>query len=96
MAKVKAQSTKSAQVQKTNKQISDEVCARIAFHYPAYTLAAARKLPYKDVIILDNNIEREQGRFYNVMLQIVTAPNTKDTKKSVTKLVDYFKQMMRS
>lgn len=72
----------------------DSILARVCMYY-SYTLAQARRLPYKDVKILSKQIDREQARQNYEALQIATAPHTK-RGSAVKTLAKYYKKVMGS
>lgn len=59
---------------------SRRLLAELCYHYPQYTLAAARRLPAKDVMLLMNVAKKKQAEHYLHLTQIVTAPHTKNGK----------------
>jgi hypothetical protein len=67
--------------------------AGLCYHYPQYTLAEARKLPYKHVRLLLSEARRQQAtdRFY--LTQIIAAPHSEDGKE-VTRLTELFKEIV--
>ena len=67
--------------------------AGLCYHYPQYTLAQARKLPYKHVRLLLSEAERQKAidRFY--LTQIVAAPHYEDGSE-VKRLMELFKEMI--
>jgi hypothetical protein len=69
--------------------------ATLCFFYPQYTLASARKLPYKHVVLLIQEAQRQQAADYYNMVQIVSAPHT-EKAAGVKKLSDHFKKLANS
>lgn len=70
-----------------------ELLAQLCFYYPQYTYSAARKLPYKRVVMLVEMANRiEAKRFYN-LTQIAAAPHT-EKGKAVKQLLKEFKRQM--
>lgn len=63
--------------------------ARVCLHY-GYTLAEVRRLPYKDIVILIAELEKEKAREHYELVQISTAPHT-DKGKGVKALLKYYK-----
>lgn len=54
-----------------------ELLAELCFFYPQYTLAAARRLPAKDVMLLLRMAHRKRAEDYFNLTQIAAAPQTK-------------------
>jgi hypothetical protein len=54
-----------------------ELLAELCFYYPQYTLAAARRLPAKDVMMLLKTANKMKAREYHNLTQIAAAPHTK-------------------
>lgn len=54
-----------------------QLLAELCFYYPQYTLAAARRLPAKDVMLLLKTAMRKDAEYYHHMTQITAAPHTK-------------------
>lgn len=78
-----------AQGQKSN---ALRLLATLCYFYPQYTLAEARKLPHKRVVLLVNTAQRmEATKMYN-LTQIASAPHSKNGK-GVKKLLDHFKKL---
>ncbi len=67
-----------------------EVLAMFCYYFPQYTLAQARKLPYKNVKLLLGVAQKQKATEYLHLLSISVAPHTKDGGKSVRK---QFKRM---
>lgn len=51
--------------------------AELCFYYPQYTLAAARRLPAKDVMLLLKVARQKDAEKYYNLTQIAAAPHTK-------------------
>lgn len=51
--------------------------AELCWYYPQYTLAAARKLPARDVVLLLKTARRKESERYFNLTQIAAAPHTK-------------------
>ena len=56
---------------------SRRLLAKLCYFYPQYTLTHARKLPYRDVMLLLKTAERERATQYYNLTQIAAAPHTK-------------------
>jgi hypothetical protein len=54
-----------------------ELLAELCFYYPQYTLAAARRLPAKDVMLLLKMARKKKAEEYFNLTQIAAAPHTK-------------------
>ena len=58
----------------------DDIVTRLCYFYPQYTLREARKLPYKDVVKLLNQAQKQEAlKYYNLTL-IANSPNSKKGK----------------
>lgn len=68
---------------------ADRLCEELCYHYQQYTFAMARKLPYKRLASLLRTARREQARHYYELVQIATAPHTKDGKGVETLIKSY-------
>lgn len=69
--------------------------SQLCYYYPAYTLAEARKLPYKHVVLMLRVARQlEAQRYYNEV-QIAAAPHTKKMS-FVKKLSEQFMGVMRN
>ncbi len=73
---------------------ANEVLAKLCYYYPQYTLRHARKLPYKDVVLLIKQAQKEQATDYYNLTQIAAAPHS-DKGKGVKKLLSHFKEKMK-
>jgi hypothetical protein len=51
--------------------------AELCYYYPQYSLAAARRLPAKDVMLLLNTARKKDAERYYNFTQIAAAPHTK-------------------
>lgn len=51
--------------------------AELCYHYPQYSLAAARRLPAKDVMLLLKTAKQLKAAEYHNLTQIAAAPHTK-------------------
>ena len=90
----KAKSVRKALRGKRNpNRDADDICATIAFYY-SYTLAEARRLPYKDVVKLMRTIKREKSSHYFTLTQITAAPYSKN-HNGLKKLSESFKENMK-
>lgn len=72
MARVKAQPIPKAEVK------ASELLAELCYYYPQYSLAAARKLPAKDVMLLLTHARKQVASNYFNLTQIAAAPHTKN------------------
>jgi len=54
-----------------------ELLAELCYHYPQYSLAEARNLPARDVVLLLKTVNRIKAREYHNLTQIAAAPHTK-------------------
>lgn len=70
-----------------SKSETRETLARLCYFYPQYTLRQARRLPYRDVVLLLNTVRRQQAEDYYALTQIAAAPHT---KTGVQSLLDIF------
>lgn len=72
----------------------DRLCEQLCFYYPAYTFAMARRLPAKRVHSMLMTAQAEQAKHYCELVQIATAPHTKDGE-GVKTLISKYKGLMR-
>lgn len=79
----------------SNRFSSLRLLARFCYYYPAYTLADARKLPYKHVMMMLKVARQMEAERYYTMTQIVAAPHTKKGK-GVESLTAQFRKVMRN
>lgn len=89
MATIKVASV-TAPVKKINARA---LLAELCFYYPQYTLAAARRLPAKDVMLLLNTARKKDGEKYYNLTQIAAAPHTKKGS-GVKSLSDRYRRAM--
>lgn len=54
-----------------------ELLAELCYYYPQYSLAAARRLPAKDVMLLLRVARRKKAEEYFNLTQIAAAPHTR-------------------
>lgn len=66
--------------------------ARLCYFYPQYTLSAARRLPYKRVMLLLKVARQEKAIEYWNLVQIESAPYT-NKRKGLTELSSEYKKM---
>lgn len=70
-----------------------ELLATLCFHYPQYTFAQARQLPYHRVQLLLKTANKvEATKFYN-LTQIAAAPHS-EKGKAVKQLLSNFEEIM--
>jgi hypothetical protein len=67
--------------------------ATLCYFYPQYTLAAARRLPYKHVTLLLSEAQRQEAARNHSLTQIVSAPHTKDGQ-AVQELLTHYRSLM--
>lgn len=79
---------------KLTKKDAEQLLDTLCLYYPAYTFAAARKLPFKDVRRMVRNAKKKEAAFLHNLLQIVAAPHTKKGE-AVKKLAEQFKDIMQ-
>ena len=69
----------------------DDILTRLCYFYPQYTLREARLLPYKDVVKLLNQAQKQEAlRYYNLTL-IANSPNSKKGKIAKDLISNYKK-----
>lgn len=68
--------------------------ATLCYYYPQYTLAAARRLPFRDVQLLLKKARQLEAVRYANLTQIAAAPNSKKGK-AVKDLLTKFKDMAK-
>lgn len=61
----------------TKKVNALELLAELCYYYPQYTLAAARRLPAKHVMLLLKIARKKKAEEYFNLTQIAAAPHTK-------------------
>lgn len=54
-----------------------QLLATFCYYFPAYTLAEARKLPHRHVVLMLKQAKRLESARYYTLLQIAKAPHTK-------------------
>lgn len=59
------------------KQSARVLLAEFCYYYPQYTLAQARRLPAKDVVLLLKTARKKEAEKYFNLTQIAAAPHTK-------------------
>ena len=69
--------------------------AQLCYYYPRYSFEEARKLPYKDVILLINTAQQEKALNYFNLTQIAAAPNTKNGG-GVSKLIKHYQKELNA
>lgn len=69
--------------------------AELCYYYPQYTLAAARRLPAKHVMLLLKTARRLKAVDYFQLTQIAAAPHTKEGK-GVKKLSSQYRGQINS
>lgn len=70
-----------------------ELLARLCYYYPQYTLAAARRLPYKDVVLLLKTANKLEAEKHINLLNINAAPNAKNGVKD---MANYYKGIIKN
>lgn len=69
----------------------EDILTRLCYFYPQYKLHEARKLPYKDVVKLLNQAQKQEAlKYYNLTL-IVNSPNSKKGKMAKELISNYKK-----
>jgi hypothetical protein len=85
MATIKVASVPTKQIQ------ARHLLAMLCFYYPQYTLAEARQLKAKDVMLLLKIAQIEKSKEYFNLTQIAAAPHTKKGE-GVKTLSDNYKK----
>ena len=67
--------------------------AEFCWYYPQYSLAVARKMPAKDIILMLGVARKKEAEKYLNLINIVAAPHSKKGK-DVKKLVDIYKNII--
>ena len=94
MAEIKAKSVSQTLKKKLDPKREAEILhARLCYYYPTYSLAEARRLPHKDVLLLIRTAEREKAKHYLTLTEIAAAPYT-DKYSGFTRLTEEFKKIM--
>lgn len=71
-----------------------ELLAELCFYYPQYTLAAARRLPARDVMLLLRTARKKKAEEYFNLTQIAAAPQTKNGR-GVKKLSSRYSKIVK-
>jgi diphthamide synthase subunit DPH2 len=66
--------------------------ARVAYHYPRYSLKEVQQLPYRDVKLLLETAQEEQAGLMHNLTLIAQAPHSKK-QSNVKKLLEHFKKL---
>lgn len=90
MAKIAIQTVPK---RKFTKRTAVELLASLCYYYPQYTLAAARRLPHKHVILLIKTAQKMEATKYYNLTQIAAAPQTKKGEGVKKLLESYQKQV---
>lgn len=69
---------------------AQRVLARFCYHYQQYTYAEARKIPYRRIRSMLNEVMKIEAQRYHTLTQIAAAPHT-DKGKGVSELLSKFK-----
>jgi hypothetical protein len=67
--------------------------AEFCRYYPRYSLAEARRLPYKHVRLMMGEARRAEARKLYYLTQIAAAPYS-EKREEVTKLMEHFREIM--
>ncbi len=70
---------------------ADELLASFCYHFPQYSFAQARQLPFKRIKLLLNTARKEQAR---TMLDLLRVFNGSQSKEGVDNVVSYFKDIV--
>jgi len=73
MARIEVQKV----VSQSKKLNARALLAELCYYYPQYTLAAARRLPARDVVLLLKTARKKDSERYLNLTQIAAAPHTK-------------------
>lgn len=68
-----------------------ELYATICYFYPQYKLKEAAKLPYRDIVLLIKQAQRQKSIEYLNFTQIIAAPHTKKGE-GVKSLIEQYKK----
>ncbi len=71
-----------------------QLLAELCYYYPQYTLADARRLPAKDVLLLIKTARKKQAEEYLNLTQIAAAPHTRKGV-GVKKLSDRYSRVIK-
>lgn len=72
---------------------SEDFLARFCYHFPQYTFAQARRMPFRRVVHLMKIAEQEKAKQYAQLVQIVSAPHTKNGS-GVKKMLELYKSII--
>jgi hypothetical protein len=71
----------------------EDTLARFCYHFPQYTFAEARKLPYKRIRNMLKIARKEQARMMYELVQVIAAPHT-NKGKGVGALSKYYRDLL--
>lgn len=75
------------------KRSANSMLAEFCWYYQHYSLAIARKMPAKDVMMLLNMAKKKEAEKYLNLTQIVAAPHS-DKGKNVKRLVSEYERII--
>lgn len=82
---------KAKKIPKPEPISSEDLLSRFCYHFPQYTYAQARKLPYKRVVKMLKIYRKEEARLMYQLAQILAASHSKDGFKSIS---SYYKEII--
>lgn len=71
----------------------DIILSKFCYYYPQYKYHEARKLPFKRITTMLNVAHKERAEMYFELVQIASAPHTKNGI-GVKRLLDRYKQII--
>lgn len=76
------------------KKISvNERLAEFCWYYPQYTLSVAKRMPAKDIILMLNIARKKEAEKYLNLVNIISAPHTKNGK-GINKLIKVYREII--
>lgn len=71
----------------------DEILMQFCFYFPKYSFKEAKQLPYKRVILLLKIAQKENAKKMLELLNIVTAPHTKNGS-GIKTITSYYQNIL--
>lgn len=81
--------------QKTPQFNSEEIIATFCYHFPQYTYKEAEKMPFSRISKMLKVVRKERSKLMLDLLQVVSAPHTKDGK-GIDELLQYHREILES
>lgn len=75
------------------RESSENILARFCYHFPRYSYAEAKQLPYRRIVKMLKVAEIERAKMYYNLVQIASAPHTK-RGSGVSKMLKWYKDII--